>query len=73
MNDFNFDGKIAVSDSTLADALDCSRTSVWRRVKDGTLPPPVRIGGASRFLVADIRDALDALRTSPGGKTGEAA
>jgi predicted DNA-binding transcriptional regulator AlpA len=38
-----------VSDSTLAALLDTSRTTIWRYVRNGLLPPPVKIGGLTRF------------------------
>lgn len=28
-----------------------SRTTIWRRVKDGDLPPPVRLGGSNTSAV----------------------
>jgi predicted DNA-binding transcriptional regulator AlpA len=33
-------------------------STVWRRVKDGTLPAPVKIGGATRWRRAEIEAAF---------------
>ena len=41
--------KAYVSDSTLAALLDTSRTTIWRYVRNGLLPPPLKIGGLTRF------------------------
>lgn len=32
--------------------------TVWRRVKDGTIPRPVKDGGATRWVVGDLRKDL---------------
>ncbi|MBG6199963.1 putative DNA-binding transcriptional regulator AlpA [Labrenzia sp. EL_13] len=37
-----------------AELLGCSRATFWRRVNDGTVPEPVRIGGMSRWPVSEI-------------------
>ncbi len=34
--------------------LGCSRATFWRRVNDGTVSQPVRIGGMSRWPVSEI-------------------
>jgi excisionase family DNA binding protein len=39
--------------------LTISVATVWRQAKLGTLPPPVRIGGATRWRRADIEAALN--------------
>ncbi|MGA1803350.1 helix-turn-helix transcriptional regulator [Rhizobium sp. HT1-10] len=31
-----------------------SRTTIWRRVKDGTLPQPIGIGGMRRWAKSEI-------------------
>lgn len=35
-------------------ALSCSRSTVWRRVKDGTIPAPIKICGMTRWRATDI-------------------
>jgi len=34
--------------------LNIGVSSVWRKVKDGKLPQPIRIGGSTRWRRADI-------------------
>ncbi|TCO77899.1 AlpA family transcriptional regulator [Chromatocurvus halotolerans] len=49
-----------VKDRTLAVALDVDRSTIWRWVREGTLPPPMRIGpNSTRF---DLRACLDAIQ-----------
>ena len=31
-----------------------SRTTIWRRVKDGTLPQPIELGGLRRWSKSEI-------------------
>lgn len=49
-----------VNDKTAASLLGCSRTTLWRRVKDGTIPNPLRIGGLSRWKLSDIQAVITA-------------
>lgn len=44
--------------------LRISHASLYRRVKDGTLPKPVKLGAASRWNKSDIIAAISA---SPNG------
>jgi predicted DNA-binding transcriptional regulator AlpA len=39
--------------------LGISVSSVWRRIKDGTLPPPIKLGGATRFSYDELVGAVD--------------
>ena len=39
--------------------LGISRATLWRRVKDGTIPQPVKIGGASRFPRSEIIHVIE--------------
>jgi predicted DNA-binding transcriptional regulator AlpA len=49
-----------LSDQGVAALLDMSRASVWRRVKDQTLPQPIRIGGLTRWSRAEIEAVIEA-------------
>ena len=37
-----------------------SPATIWRRVKDGTLPQPIRIGGLTRWSRAEIEAVIEA-------------
>lgn len=45
-------------DTDAAALLSCSRSTFWRRVADGTIPRPIRLGGISRWRAADIERAV---------------
>jgi len=53
-----------ISDRELADLFSISRTSVWRRVADGTLPQPIKIGGLSRFVLAEVGERVEAAKAA---------
>lgn len=40
--------------------------SVWRRVNDGTLPRPIRIGGATRWVRDELIEAISAAQAKRG-------
>lgn len=48
-----------LSDQGVAALLDISRASVWRRVNDGTLPKPIRIGHLTRWSRAEIEAVIE--------------
>jgi predicted DNA-binding transcriptional regulator AlpA len=48
-----------VTDTTLAEVIGSSRSTVWRYVQKGFLPPPIRIGCLTRF---DLDHAMDCIR-----------
>lgn len=48
-----------IRDSEACKIIGCSKSSFWRRVADGTFPRPVKIGGLSRWLKADIVNAIE--------------
>lgn len=52
---------ILVSDFAAAGMLGISRATFWRRVKDGTLPKPIRLGGSTRWRRDALLAALDRL------------
>lgn len=43
--------------------LRLGRTSIYRRIKDGTLPKPIKIGHLSRFKESEVKSALKNLDT----------
>jgi len=47
-----------IRDSEAATLLSCSRSTFWRRVADGTVPPPLRFGRIVRWRTDDIKDVI---------------
>ena len=41
-------------DVEAAEILACSRATFWQRVADGTVPRPIKFGGASRWPLSEI-------------------
>ena len=50
-------------DRDVAKILNISVSSVWRRVQDKTLPPPIRIGRATRWPASEINEAVEKAKT----------
>ena len=50
---------LLLSDRDVASLLGVSRASIWRRVADGTLPRPIKIGSATRWRRDELLAALD--------------
>ena len=50
---------VLISDLETAKLLGCSRATIWRRVADATLEPPVKIGGMTRFVLSEILAVVD--------------
>lgn len=42
-----------------ATILNCSIATFWRRVADGTVPKPVKLGGMSRWPENEIREVIE--------------
>ena len=61
---------VLISDVEAAKLLGCSRTTIWRRVADGTLKQPVKLGGLSRFVLAEINAIVE---SAMAARNGEAA
>lgn len=51
-----------LKDQEVGSLIGCSRSTVWRRVADGTLPRPVKIGHMSRFVAKEIYEVIEASR-----------
>lgn len=41
--------------------LQLAKSSVYRRIKDGTLPRPIKVGKLQRFKESEIEAAMEAL------------
>lgn len=51
-----------VKEPVVCGLLDCSPATVWRRVKDGGLPQPIRLGRMTFWNVGKLRKALASLQ-----------
>ena len=52
---------------TVANLFACSRATVWRRVKERLLPPPIKLGERiSAWKVGDLRAILKSFASSDG-------
>ena len=54
------DRLISVKDT--ARALGCSVATVWRRVADGTISKPVKIGGMTRWPESEITALIESVK-----------
>lgn len=43
--------------------LKLGRTTIYRRIEDGTLPKPIKIGSLTRFKESEVKSALENLVT----------
>ena len=48
------DADLLIRDGDAAGLLGCSKATFWRRVADGTISKPVKIGGMSRWPQSEI-------------------
>ena len=46
----------------VANMFHCSPRTVWRRVQEGALPPPVHFGRLTLWDVGELREAREALK-----------
>lgn len=65
--------KLLVTDREAAAMLSMGRSTFREKVREGLLPAPVRLGGLTRWRVADLERAFgvpssDAFATSPAGE-----
>ncbi|KAA9010173.1 helix-turn-helix transcriptional regulator [Histidinibacterium aquaticum] len=47
-----------IRDKDGAKMINASVATWWRRVADGTFPPPIKIGGMSRWRMSEIEEAI---------------
>jgi predicted DNA-binding transcriptional regulator AlpA len=50
-----------LTDRDCAEMLSCSRATFWRRVKDGTIPKPIKLCGLTRWKKEEIEAAIQNL------------
>jgi predicted DNA-binding transcriptional regulator AlpA len=48
-----------IRDAEAAEMLGCSKATFWRRVADGTIPRPLKIGGMSRWPRSEILAVIE--------------
>jgi predicted DNA-binding transcriptional regulator AlpA len=48
-----------IRDRDGASLMGCSVSTWWRRVADGTVTPPVKIGGMSRWPLSEVQAVID--------------
>ena len=59
---------ILLSDIGSADLVRVSRSSWWRGVKSGLFPPPVKVGGLTRWRRDEILAAVERLTAERDGQ-----
>ena len=59
VNSINMPERLLVNDKGAAQMLDMGRSTFREHVRCGLLPQPVRIGGLTRWRVADLRRAVE--------------
>ena len=58
------ENEILIRDGDAALILGCSKATFWRRVADGTIPKPIKIGGMSRWPQSEIMVVIDAAKAN---------
>ncbi len=51
--------KFYLSDKSVAVLLDICRDQVWRCVRDGRLPPPIKMGSMTRWRQQEVIDWIE--------------
>lgn len=64
--------KLLVPVAEAAEMLSMGKSTFWREVANGTVPAPVKIGGLTRWRVADLRQ-FAAPTISPTSPSNHAA
>lgn len=59
---------ILLSDNAGAALLGISRATLWRRVADGTLPKPIRLGGATRWWRKELLATVERAAAERDGR-----
>ncbi len=58
--DSDHNSKTLIGVNSVAELIDGSPSTVWRRVKDGLLPKPIKFGGMTRWSRAEIEAVIEA-------------
>ena len=54
---------LLVSAQEAAEMLSMGKSTFWQNVKNGNLPQPVKIGGATRWRVAELCSFVERLQS----------
>ena len=57
--------KLLVGDAEAARMLSIARSTLWKFVKAGQLPAPIKIAGATRWRVSDLQQAVAPAASQP--------
>lgn len=57
--------KLLVTADEAAEMLSIGKSTLWREVKDGNLPKPIKLGSVTRWRVADLHACVAAPASSP--------
>lgn len=57
--------KLLVPASEAAKMLSIGKSTLWRKVKEKSLPEPVKVGGVTRWRVADLLRCVAPPATEP--------
>ena len=58
MLDKKYENDRLITVKEVAELLGCSVSTVWRRVKKGLLPPPIRMLGMTRWSLCEINTVI---------------
>ena len=61
------EGPVLLDVKAVAALFQSSPATIWRRVNDGTIPHPVRIGGMTRWVSNEIDAVIDHAKTVRDG------
>jgi predicted DNA-binding transcriptional regulator AlpA len=50
--------KILVTAEEAAEMLSIGKSTLWREVKEGNLPKPIKLGSITRWRVADLQASV---------------
>lgn len=56
--------ELLIRPRSLAQQLGIGHSTLWRWVKKGILPPPIRIGGIAGWRYKDIEELVESARSS---------
>lgn len=57
-----------LTDRQVAEQLNCGKSTVWRHVKNGILPIPIKIGHLTRWRAEDVSAFINSLARNVKGE-----